>query len=195
LIHISQNGNYQGFITLMDDLKPGLAETVSQLRNLGVKHLSMLSGDREQKVLQVADMIGLDSCYSELLPEDKLNMVEKLQRDANGLLAYVGDGLNDAPVLTRADIGIAMGELGNQATIETADVVLLNDKPEQLVYAMRLSGWTYDKALQNIYLALSIKVLVMILGAFGLSSLWEAIIADVGVTLLAIANAMRLAKR
>ncbi|MDD3577521.1 MAG: HAD-IC family P-type ATPase, partial [Candidatus Cloacimonetes bacterium] len=158
----------------------------------GVEEIAMLSGDREAKAASVAKALNLDAYYSELLPADKLQYVEDLMKAKKGLLAFCGDGLNDAPVLARADIGIAMGAIGAQASIESADVILLNDHPEQLLNAFALSRLTNRIVWQNIALALGIKVLVMILGLSGLSGLWEAIIADVGVSLLVIFNSLRM---
>ncbi len=194
LIHVAKNGQYLGYVGFVDQIKPGIEQAVKFLRKFGVKHFSMLSGDRLSKAQHIARIIGLDSYYANLLPENKIEKLETLMQDQLPMTAYVGDGLNDAPALIRSDIGIAMGEIGNQASIENADVVLLNDKAEQLTNAFQISRKTHLIASQNIAIALGIKVLVMILGAFGLSSLWEAVIADVGVTLIAIVNAMRLAR-
>lgn len=192
LIHVGKAGVYLGFISFSDEIKVGMITAIKQLRTNGISHFSVLSGDRIAKVKSVAAELDLDSFQAKLAPGLKVQGLEKLMQSSKGLTAFVGDGLNDAPVLARADIGIAMGEIGNQASIEIADVVLLNDRPEQLTAAFRLSKATYRIAVQNISLALGVKVAVMILGAFGLSNLWEAVIADVGVTLAAIFNAMRL---
>ncbi len=194
LIHSGKDGVYLGYITFTDEIKSGMKEALKQLKTLRVEKLSLLSGDRLEKVQAVARELDLDSYAAKLAPEHKVSGLESMMKESKGFTAYVGDGLNDAPVLARADIGIAMGEIGNQASIEIADIVLLNDKPEQLTTAFKLSQRTHSIAVQNISIALGIKVLVMILGAFGLSSLWEAVIADVGVTLIAIFNSMRLAK-
>lgn len=192
LIHLAKAGKYLGCIAFSDEIKSGMKNVITELRHAGVNHFAMLSGDRHSKALQVQNSLGLDSTVSQLLPEEKVQHLEKYMSQNKGLVAYVGDGLNDAPVLARADIGIAMGEMGNQASVESADIVLMNDKAEQLHTAFQLSQRSYDIARQNIVLALGIKVIVMILGAFGLGNLWEAVIADVGVTLLAIFNAMRM---
>lgn len=194
MIHLAKNELYIGSISFKDELKPGIRDSLYQLRRLGIKKMMLLSGDREAKAGRVAQNLGLDAYKAELLPGGKIAEIETIHSQEEPLIAYVGDGLNDAPVLARADIGIAMGEIGNQASIETADIVLLNDKPEQLVAARRISHNTHAIVVQNICLALGVKSLVMILGAAGLSSLWEAIIADVGVTLLAILNSMRALK-
>ncbi|MDD2332076.1 MAG: HAD-IC family P-type ATPase, partial [Candidatus Cloacimonetes bacterium] len=194
VIHLAKNELYICSIRFKDELKPGIRDSLYQLRRLGIKKMMLLSGDREAKAGRVAQNLGLDAYKAELLPGGKIAEIETIHSQEEPLIAYVGDGLNDAPVLARADIGIAMGEIGNQASIETADIVLLNDKPEQLVAARRISHNTHAIVVQNICLALGVKSLVMILGAAGLSSLWEAIIADVGVTLLAILNSMRALK-
>ncbi len=193
-IHAVENERYLGFISFADEVKPGMKEALIELKNEGVERSVMLSGDREAKAKQIAQQLGLDAYHADLLPNHKLSKLEELMADRGGKTVYVGDGLNDAPVLARADIGIAMGEIGNAASIESADIVLLNDKPEQLVKAVNISKLSYNVVVQNIVLALGIKVLVMILGAVGLGKLWEAVIADVGVTLLAIFNALRLSR-
>lgn len=193
-IHAVVNEQYLGYISFEDEVKPGMKEALTELRSEGVQRSVMLSGDRESKARQIAELLGLDAFHADLLPHQKLGKLEELMVRNSGKTVYVGDGLNDAPVLARADIGIAMGEIGNAASIESADIVLLNDKPEQLIKAVKISKLSYNVVVQNIALALSIKVLVMILGAVGLGKLWEAVIADVGVTLLAIFNALRLSR-
>jgi Cd2+/Zn2+-exporting ATPase len=193
-VHVVKNDLYLGYVSFEDELKPGIKEAIHSLRNAPVQHFSMLSGDRQPKAEKVAKELGLDSFAAQLLPEEKLNKLEETLNQRERLLAYCGDGLNDAPVLARADLGIAMGKIGAQASIETADVVLLNDKPEQLLAAFRLSKQTQSLVWQNISLALGIKLLVMASGLAGISGLWEAIIADVGVTLLVIFNSLRNVK-
>ncbi len=193
-VHVAKNNIYLGCVCFEDELKANLGTSLHALRELGVKHFSMLSGDRLPKAEIVAKELGLDSFYAELFPEAKLNKLEEIMSKQSGTVAYCGDGLNDAPVLARADIGIAMGNIGAQASIETADVVLLNDKPEQLLAAFTLSHRTQVLVWQNICLALGIKVIVMALGLSGISGLWEAIVADVGVTLLVIFNSLRMMK-
>ena len=194
VVHTVKNDIYLGCISFVDELKPGMKEVLTELKQKGVKHLSVLSGDRFPKVEKVAKELGLDSFYAALTPESKLTKLEEIINSSQDIVAYCGDGLNDAPVLARADVGIAMGKIGAQASIETADVVLLNDKPEQLKSAFSISKETNKMVWQNIFLALSIKMLVMILGIAGLAQLWEAIIADVGVTLLVIFNSLRMMK-
>jgi len=193
-VHVVKNDLYLGYVSFEDELKPGMKEAIHSLRNAPVQHFSMLSGDRQPKAEKVAKELGLDSFAAQLLPEEKLNKLEESLNQRERLLAYCGDGLNDAPVLARADLGIAMGKIGAQASIETADVVLLNDKPEQLLTAFRLSKQTQSLVWQNISLALGIKLMVMASGLTGISGLWEAIIADVGVTLLVIFNSLRKVK-
>lgn len=193
-VHVVKNDLYLGYVSFEDELKPGMKEAIHSLRNSPVQHFSMLSGDRQPKAEKVARELGLDSFAAQLLPEEKLSKLEESLNQRERLLAYCGDGLNDAPVLARADLGIAMGKIGAQASIETADVVLLNDKPEQLLAAFRLSKQTQSLVWQNIFLALGIKLMVMASGLAGISGLWEAIIADVGVTLLVIFNSLRMVK-
>ncbi len=194
VVHTDKNDIYLGCISFVDELKPGMKEVVKTLKQMGIKHLSVLSGDRIPKVEKVAKELDLDSFYASLTPESKLTKLEEIINSSKDKVAYCGDGLNDAPVLARADVGIAMGKIGAQASIETADVVLLNDKPEQLKSAFSISKQTNKIVWQNIFLALSIKMLVMILGVAGLAQLWEAVIADVGVTLLVIFNSLRIMK-
>ncbi|HNQ43487.1 MAG TPA: HAD-IC family P-type ATPase, partial [Candidatus Cloacimonadota bacterium] len=181
-----------GCACFSDEIRSGFKQTIKHLRTFGLKHLTMLSGDRQAKAEQVATHLDLDSFKAELLPEDKLFHLGEIMRQQPGLVAFCGDGLNDAPVLARADIGIAMGTIGAEASIETADIVLLNDRPEQLTTAFKFSQATARIVWQNITLALGIKILVMILGVSGISGLWEAILADVGVTLLVVFNSLRL---
>ena len=194
VVHTVKNDIYLGCISFVDELKPGMKEVVKTLKQMGIKHLSVLSGDLIPKVEKVAKELDLDSFYASLTPESKLTKLEEIINSSKDKVAYCGDGLNDAPVLARADVGIAMGKIGAQASIETADVVLLNDKPEQLKSAFSISKQTNKIVWQNIFLALSIKMLVMILGVAGLAQLWEAVIADVGVTLLVIFNSLRIMK-
>jgi Cd2+/Zn2+-exporting ATPase len=191
-VHAVKNDIYLGCITFDDEVKPRFKESLTLLRHYGVKHISMLSGDRQQKAEQVANELGLDSFYAGLLPEQKLEKLEEIIARTDGKVAYCGDGLNDAPVLARADVGIAMGKIGSQASIESADVVLLNDRPEQLVSAFLISHKINRLVWQNICIALGVKVLVMSTGLAGISGLWEAIIADVGVTLLVIFHSLRI---
>ncbi len=191
-VHVALDSRYLGAATFSDEIKDDMIESLAKLRAFGVKKLYMLSGDRIAKAENVAQELKLDGFKAELLPNEKLHALEEIMAEQGGLVAYSGDGMNDAPVLARADIGIAMGAIGAQASIESADIVLLNDKPEQLVQAFELSRRTNNTVWQNIILALGIKVIVMVLGVTGISGLWEAIIADVGVTLLVIFNSLRM---
>ncbi|MCK9584674.1 MAG: cadmium-translocating P-type ATPase [Candidatus Cloacimonetes bacterium] len=191
-VHVTLDDRYLGAATFSDEIKDNMAESLTKLRSFGVEKLYMLSGDRQAKAEKVAQELKLDGYKAELLPAEKLTALEEIMAEQGGLVAYSGDGMNDAPVLARADIGIAMGAIGAQASIESADIVLLNDKAEQLVQAFELSRRTNNTVWQNIILALSIKIIVMVLGVTGISGLWEAIIADVGVTLLVIFNSLRM---
>ncbi|MDP3115439.1 MAG: heavy metal translocating P-type ATPase [Candidatus Cloacimonadaceae bacterium] len=193
-VHAVKNNVYLGCITFTDEVKRGMKEVIQSLRGRGITHFAMLSGDRHQKAEIVSREVGLDAFYAELLPSQKLEKLEQIMRSKPGKLAYVGDGMNDAPTLARADVGIAMGKIGNQASIESADVVLLNDRPEQLAGAFTLADATNRTVIQNIVFALGVKASVMALGISGISGLWEAIIADVGVTLLVVFNSMRMMK-
>ena len=193
IIHVAVDGQYAGHILIADELKADSADAIAQLKQLGVKKTVMLTGDRQASAKQIADALALDEFYAELLPTDKVEHVEKLLR--NNLpaerLAFVGDGINDAPVLARADVGIAMGGLGSDAAIEAADVVLMDDKPSKISQAIRISRRTISIARQNTVFAIGIKAGVLVLATFGLASMGLAVFADVGVMLLAVLNAMR----
>jgi Cd2+/Zn2+-exporting ATPase len=190
-VHAVKNDIYLGCMSFTDELRPGMKAALSDLRGRGVNKMIMLSGDREAKAQALSEELGLDAWAAELLPHQKIEQLEAAMAGSTGLTAYVGEGMNDAPALARADLGIAMGQIGNPASIETADVVLLHDRPAQLVEAFKQAHETHRTVSQNIILALGIKTLVMVLGVSGISGLWEAIIADVGVTLLAVLNATR----
>ncbi len=193
VVHVAVDGRYMGHILISDELKPDAKETVSALKAQGVKRLVMLTGDAKEAGEAVAAELGLDQAYTELLPADKVEQVERLLQETSpkGKLAFVGDGINDAPVLSRADIGIAMGALGSDAAIEAADIVLMDDKPSKIAAAMKISKGTLGIVRQNIWFALGVKGLVLLLSAFGLSTMWEAVFADVGVLILAVLNASR----
>ncbi len=188
---VAINGQFCGTITIADELKEDAFRAVAELRKAGVQKLVMLSGDKNKVVQKVSRELGLDLAIGELLPEGKIREVEKL-KEHSASLAFVGDGINDAPVITLADIGMAMGGLGSDAAIETADVVIQTDQPSKVATAITISKATHRIVWQNIGLAFGVKVLVLALGAFGVASMWEAVFADVGVTLLAILNAMRI---
>lgn len=191
LVVIAINGEYKGYILIDDEIKGDAKLAISELRRLGVKNLVMLSGDKEKVVQKISRELGLDAAFGELMPEEKIKAVEKLKNKTT-TLAFVGDGLNDAPVISLSDIGIAMGGLGSHASIETADVVIQNDQPSRIATAIKISRATQSIVWQNIGLAFGIKFLVLILGAMGMATMWEAVIADVGVTILAVLNAIRI---
>ena len=193
VVHVAADGTYLGHIIISDELKPDAKETVSSLREQGAKKIVMLTGDAKEVGESVAKELGLDGAYTELLPADKVEQVEKLlpETSPRGKLIFVGDGINDAPVLSRADIGIAMGALGSDAAIEAADVVLMDDKPSKIAAAMEISKGTLRIVKQNIWFALGVKLLVLLLSALGFSNMWEAVFADVGVMVLAVLNASR----
>ena len=193
VLHISEDEKYLGYIVISDEIKPEAADAVKMLKSLGIKKTVMLTGDKEEVASSVASELGISDFISELLPSDKVEAVENLllSRDT---LAFVGDGINDAPVLSRADIGIAMGALGSDAAIEAADIVLMDDNPKKIARAIKIARKTMSIVKQNIVFAISIKVLVLILGAIGYAGMWLAIFADVGVMVLAILNALRAMK-
>ena len=196
IIHIAVDGEYEGHIVISDTVKPDAAEAIRALRSMGVRKTVMLTGDSESVGKKVAAELGMDEVYCGLLPADKVEHVETLLKDSagKGALAFVGDGINDAPVLSRADIGIAMGALGSDAAIEAADVVLMNDRPSKIATAISISRKTHRIVKQNIVFALTVKAVVLVLSAFGLANMWAAVFADVGVSVLAILNAMRALK-
>ncbi len=193
VIHVGVDGGYAGHIVISDEVKPDAAEAIRLLKKEGVRRIVMLTGDRKEVGEAVASQLGIDEVYTQLLPADKVEKVEALLRDKrpNEKLAFVGDGINDAPVLSRADLGIAMGALGSDAAIEAADIVLMDDKPSKIAEAMRISQKTLRIVKQNIIFALGIKAIVLLLGALGVATMWEAVFADVGVSVIAILNAMR----
>ncbi len=191
IVVVAINGKYAGFITVADEIKEDAQEAINNLHALGVKNIIMLSGDKDVITQKIAKQLGIDKAFGGLLPEDKVTKVEELK--AQGFkLAFVGDGVNDAPVVALADVGIAMGGLGSDATIETADVVIQTDHPSKIATAIHISRATHKIVWQNIILAMGVKIIVLALGAGGLASMWEAVFADVGVALLAILNAVRI---
>lgn len=191
-VYVAIDGHYAGFFTVADTLKPDAAEAIRRLRKAGIGRIILLSGDRPEIAAQAGQALSLDEARGALLPEDKVRRIEELKKDPSLVVAFAGDGINDAPSIARADIGIAMGGLGSDAAIEIADVVIQTDQPSRIATAMRISRATRVVVWQNISLAFGVKVLVLALGAGGLASMWEAIIADVGVALLAILNAVRV---
>ena len=193
IIHVAVEGVYMGHIVIADELKPDAATTIAQLKAMGVQQTVMLTGDRHDVGQQVARELHIDQVAAELMPADKVAHVEQLmcQKRADGSLLFVGDGINDAPVLARADVGIAMGGLGSDAAIEAADVVLMDDKPSKVVRAISLARQIIAIAHQNVAFAIGVKAAVLVLATFGWASMWMAVFADVGVTCLAVLNAMR----
>ena len=189
IIHVAIDGQYAGHIVINDQIKSDSAEAISQLKAFGINKTIMLTGDRKEVADHVAQTLHLSEYHAELLPADKVAQVEKLRN-----FAFVGDGINDAPVLARADVGIAMGGLGSDAAIEAADVVLMDDKPSKIALAIRIARRTLSIARQNVWFAIGVKVAVLILATFGLATMWLAVFADVGVTVLAVLNAMRALK-
>lgn len=189
------DGEYAGHIVISDAVKPDAARAIASLKRQGIRKTVMLTGDAKAVGESVAKQLGLDEVHAELLPADKVERVEELlkQKSANGKLAFVGDGINDAPVLSRADIGIAMGGLGSDAAIEAADVVLMDDQPSKIATAMRISKKTLRIVHQNIVFSLAVKGLMLLLGALGVTNMQAAIFADVGVMVLAVLNATRCA--
>ena len=195
IIHVAIDGVYAGHIVINDRIKDDSAEAVNRLKALGINRTVMLTGDRKEVGAHVAETLGIDEYHAELMPADKVKCIEALSQhpspDAQHLTAFVGDGINDAPVLARADVGIAMGGLGSDAAIEAADVVLMDDKPSKIALAIRLARRTLNIARQNVILAIGVKVAVLLFAAIGIATMWMAVFADVGVMVLAVLNAMR----
>ena len=196
VIYVAKENQYLGYLVIGDEIKSDSKQAVAQLKKAGVKEIVMLTGDRVAAAEAVAGELGIKKVFSELLPGDKVDKVEELlaQKGEKEVLIFVGDGINDAPVLARADVGIAMGGLGQDAAIEAADIVIMTDEPSKIARAMEISKKTLTIVKQNIVFAIGIKVLVLILAAVGIASMWLAIFADVGVAFLAILNAMRTLK-
>ena len=192
-VHVEVDGLYAGHLVISDEVKPDAAEAIRKIKALGVKKTVMLTGDAQAVGERVGKELGLDEVYAQLLPADKVERVEGLLKEKSdkGALVFVGDGINDAPVLSRADVGVAMGGMGSDAAIEAADVVFMDDKPSKLADAIRIARKTRGIVRQNVVFALAVKLLVMVLGAFGVANMWEAVFADVGVSVIAILNAMR----
>jgi len=192
IVALAVDGIYAGYLTIADEIKADAEQAIRRLHQLQIRTV-MLSGDKQSVVDKVAGILNINQAFGNLLPEDKLARVETLKKSSR-YLAFVGDGVNDAPVVALADAGIAMGGLGSDATIEIADIVIQNDQPSKVAMAIRIGKLTRNVVWQNIILAMSVKMLVLVLGAGGLATLWEAVIADVGVALLAILNAVRIQK-
>ena len=193
VVHVALDGAYAGHILIADLLKPGSKEAIRQLNQAGVKNTVMLTGDRKEAAEQTAEELGIREVHSQLLPADKVSKVEELleRKGPREKLVFVGDGINDAPVLSRADIGIAMGALGSDAAIEAADIVLMDDDPRKIAAAVRIARKCMRIVYENIYFAIGIKGLCLVLGAVGIANMWTAIFADVGVMVLAVLNAIR----
>ena len=193
IVHVAVNNKYIGYIVIADEVKEDSAQAIKELKAANIKQTVMLTGDNKSIGSKVAKELGLDKVYAELLPADKVEKLEELfsQKSKKNKLAFVGDGINDAPVLARADIGIAMGGLGSDAAIEAADVVIMTDEPSKIATTMKISKKTLKIAHQNIVFAIGIKIIVLILSAFGITTMWAAIFADVGVTIIAVLNAFR----
>lgn len=194
IVMVSIEGKFAGYVIIADELKDDAHEAIKQIRESGISKIIMLSGDKDSITQQVAKEMGIDTAKGGLLPEDKLNEVEKLMSENDGRVAFIGDGINDAPVLAVSDVGIAMGGLGSDVAIETADVIIQTDQPSKIAKAIKIGRSTRRIVYQNIALAFGVKAVVLVLGAGGLATMWEAVFADVGVALLAILNAVRLQK-
>ena len=192
IVLVGIDNKFAGYVTVADELKEDAKETISAFKKAGIKLLIMLSGDKDSITQKVAKDLGISSAKGGLLPEDKLNEVESIMRDSTKVVAFIGDGINDAPVLAVSNIGIAMGAMGSDVAIETADIIIQTDEPSKIVTGIEIAKSTQKIIWQNIILAFGVKIIVMVLGAFGMANMWEAVFADVGVALLAILNAVRL---
>ncbi|SMB86069.1 ATPase, P-type (transporting), HAD superfamily, subfamily IC [Desulfonispora thiosulfatigenes DSM 11270] len=196
IVHIAIDKKYAGHLIISDELKEDSKSALQRLKHMGIHKTVMLTGDSKLVAAKVAKELGIDEVYAELLPQDKMEKLEMLEKktSSKGKLVFVGDGINDAPVLKGADIGIAMGALGSDAAIEAADIVLMTDEPTKIACALKIAKRTRLIVWQNIILALGVKLVVLSLGAGGIATLWEAVFADVGVALLAVLNSMRVMK-
>ena len=197
LVHFAVDQEYMGYILLEDQIKADAKQAIHDLHQIGISEISMLTGDQEKTAAKISQVLGLDDYHSELLPADKVYQLEKSLNDKTSgqeLIAYVGDGINDAPVLARADLGIAMGGMGSDAAIEAADVVIMNDQPSRIVKAIRIGRKTLNIVKQNVTFALLVKFAILLLAVFGIANMWLAVFGDVGVTIIAVFNAMRALK-
>ncbi len=196
IIYIAENNKFLGSITIADEIKPDSKTALDSLKKAGIAKTVMLTGDKREIAEAVSNEIGIDECFAELLPSDKFDILEKLKKDksTDKKLAFVGDGINDAPVLAAADVGIAMGALGSDAAIEAADIVLMTDEPSKVAEAIGIAGYTKKIVTQNIIAVIAVKILFLILGAFGIAGMWEAVFGDVGIMILAVLNSMRILK-
>jgi Cd2+/Zn2+-exporting ATPase len=197
IVYLAIEGAYAGYLLIADTIKDDAAEAIALMKEKGVEHIIMLTGDSKAVAKKVGNKLRIDEIYSELLPQDKVEKTEGIMayKNEKEKVAFVGDGINDTPVLARSDIGIAMGGLGSDAAIEAADIVIMDDKPSKIGTAMQVAKDTRQIVWQNIILALAIKGVFLILGAFGVASMWEAVFADVGVTVIAVLNAMRVLRK
>jgi Cd2+/Zn2+-exporting ATPase len=193
-VYIAKDGAYMGYLTLTDEIKADAKRTVTGLKKSGVKKIVMLSGDKKSTAEAVGSQLGIDEVWAQLLPQDKVAKVEELlkEKEKAGTLLFAGDGINDAPALTRADVGISMGMMGSDAATDAADVVIMTDEPSKIVTAIAVARRTLGIVKQNIAFILTIKFAVLLLGAVGIASMWSAVFADVGVSVLAVLNAMRI---
>ncbi len=194
VVHVSFDKSYLGYLVISDEVKEDSKQAIIDLKNIGIKKIVMLTGDAKAVGNKVGEILGIDIVYAELLPDQKVQMLEELeqQKTSKGKLMFVGDGINDAPVLARADIGVAMGGLGSDAAIEAADIVIMTDEPSKIITAIKIAHRTRRIVWQNIFFAFAVKAVVLILGAGGLATMWEAVFADVGVAFIAVLNAMRV---
>jgi Cd2+/Zn2+-exporting ATPase len=192
IVLVSIDNEFAGYVTIADELKDDVKQSIQLLRSLGIENLIMLSGDKDSITQQVAKELNIDYAIGGLLPEDKLNEVEELKKDESKIIAFVGDGINDAPVIAASNVGIAMGGLGSDVAIETADVIIQTDQPSKIATGIHIGKTTQKIIWQNIAMAFCVKGIVLLLGAFGIATMWEAVFADVGVALLAILNAIRI---
>lgn len=192
VVHVAVNGVYAGYILIKDTIKPTSKDAIASLKQNGIEKVVMLTGDNKLIAESVANELGIDEFYGELLPTDKFDILESIDAQGTGKIAFVGDGINDAPVIARSDVGIAMGGVGSDAAIESADIVLMNDNPMSIASAKKIAKITQNIVIQNIVFALAVKLLVLLFGFFGFATMWEAVFADVGVSVLAILNAMRI---
>ncbi|HQW03074.1 MAG TPA: heavy metal translocating P-type ATPase, partial [Saprospiraceae bacterium] len=194
IVVVSIDNKFAGYVLIADEIKKDAKDTIQQMHGNGIKQIVMLSGDKTAITQKVAGEVGIDAAFGDLLPEDKVKKVEELKQDKTKIIAFVGDGINDAPVLALSDVGIAMGAMGSDAAIETANVVIQTNHTAKIITAMKIGRATKKIVIQNITLAFAVKAIVLILGAGGLATMWEAVFADVGVALLAILNAVRIQK-
>lgn len=194
IVYVLVNHEYKGWIRVSDKLKKDAGKTIADLKKSGIGRIILLTGDAKQPAEAIASGLGMDEVHYGLLPHQKVEWLEKIKKSSKGKTAFIGDGINDAPVLASADIGISMGGIGSDAAIEASDIVLMTDEPSKIIEAVKIAAATHKIAMQNIVSAISVKALVLLMGAFGVSAMWEAVFADVGVTLLCILNALRIRK-